>query len=253
MTWMLTGGAGYIGAHIVRCLPGRPGSRCGAGRPVHRRPGERAGRRSVRRGLGRGRRRRPGRAARARGHRCAAPGGEEGGRRVGRAAAALLGRERRRHAHPAAGLRRRGCRPGAVLLERGGLRQPSGDLRHRGDAGGADEPVRRDQAGRGVDAARPRGRPAAAVGRAALLQRGRCRRSRARRPQREQPGADDLPGARRGPRPAAVRRRLRHPRRVLHPRLHPRGGPGRGACSGCPAARQGPARRGASTSAAARA
>ena len=48
----------------------------------------------------------------------------------------------------------------------------------------------------------------------------------------------------RGPQPAAVRRRLRHPRRLLHPRLHPRGRPGRGARRGCPAARRGPARRG---------
>jgi UDP-glucose 4-epimerase len=67
-----------------------------------------------------------------------------------------------------------------------------------------------------------------ALGGAALLQRRRCGGSRAGRPKRQQPGADDLPGADRGPQPAAVRRRLRHPRRLLHPRLHPRRRPGRG-------------------------
>ena len=83
-----------------------------------------------------------------------------------------------------------------------------------------------------------------AVGRAALLQRRRRRRPRARRPQRQQPGADGVPGAHRRPQPAAVRRRLPDPRRLVHPRLHPRRRPRRGARRGCPPARRGPTGRG---------
>ena len=88
MTWLLTGGAGYIGAHIVRAMR-EAGDRVvvlddlstGIARA---RPGRRAARRRLDRST-------PTRCAprsRARRHRRRAPRGEEAGRRVRRAAAA---------------------------------------------------------------------------------------------------------------------------------------------------------------------
>ena len=73
----------------------------------------------------------------------------------------------------------------------------AGRARHRGDPGGADESrtARPSWSASGC-CATSRPRPAA-LGRAALLQRRRGRRARAGRPQRQQPGADDLPGAHR--------------------------------------------------------
>ena len=91
---------------------------------------------------------------RARCHRCPASRGQEGGRRVGRAAAALLGT--RTSAACA-----RCCSPASMKASTGWLfsssaavfGEPPVELRDRGDARLPDQPVRRDEAGRRVDAA----------------------------------------------------------------------------------------------------
>ena len=142
-------------------------------------------------------------ARRARRHRRRPPGGEEAGRRVRRAAPALLPGERRGSARSlleavaAAGVGRFVFSSSAAVYGMPG-RRPG----HRGHPVRADEPVRRDQARRRV--AGPRDGPGARHlhGLPALLQRGGRGRPRAGRHGRLQPRPDGLRAAR----PRASRR-----------------------------------------------
>ena len=130
MTWLVTGGAGYIGAHVVRAFADR-GSRGRPRRPVERAPRLRPRRRAVRRGH-HPRHRPAGRdPARARGHGVVHVAGFKYAG-VSVAAAAHLRAERHRHGERAAGDGggRRG--QGGVLLERRHLRHPGRGHRHRG-------------------------------------------------------------------------------------------------------------------------
>ena len=125
MTWMITGGAGYIGAHVVRAMAGAGErvvvlddvsagvpERLPAGHPAHQ--GLIARRRAAAAGL-----------RRARGDGCGASRRPQAGRRIRGAAAALLPGERRRPGDAAGGGGRGRHQAVRLLLVRRGLRQPA--------------------------------------------------------------------------------------------------------------------------------
>jgi hypothetical protein len=171
---LVTGGAGYIGSHVVRQL-GEAGERVvtldnlstGFREAVthgelvdrqHRRPG-------TRRPHPRRARHRHGHALRRAHHRAG----------VGQQPAQVLRQQHLRDPQPAA-MRGRGRRQAhRVLLHRRGVRPAARRRRARGLTDRTDQRLRHLQAHERVDAARPRRGRRAALRRAALLQRRRQR------------------------------------------------------------------------------
>ena len=86
----------------------------------------------------------------------------------------------------------------------------------------ADQPLRPDQAVRRVDGTRLRAAVRHPLLRAALLQRGRLRPGRTRRPGYSEPHPDAVQPPQAGQGPRHLRRRLPDPGRHLRARLHPR-------------------------------
>ena len=134
MTWLVTGGAGYIGSHVVRAF-GQVGlGDGGPRRPVQRAPGVRPRRRAAGRGLDPRHRPRGGHAGPARRRRRRAPRRVQVRRRLGRPPPAHVRAERHRHGAPARGDGLAGRRRDRVLVVGRRLRHPGRRPGHRGHA-----------------------------------------------------------------------------------------------------------------------
>ena len=154
---------------------------------------------------------------------------------VGRESAEVLRQQHLRDAQPARAMRSCGREARGLFVDRGGLRHSGGRARARGVADDPDQPVRALEADERVDAARSRGRLAAALRGPALFQRRGQRPGRAHRAHgagRHAARESGVPAG--GRRPAAgvgVRHGLPDAGRHRGARLHPR----RGSRCGAPA------------------
>ena len=253
MSWLVTGGAGYIGAHVVRAFADAGHRRRRARRPLQRarRASSRRASRSCRARSSTAGCSRP-RIRRARRRRRRARRGLQVRGRLGAAAAAHLRAERHRHRDPPRGDGRRTGVERIVFSSSAAVYgTPDVDLVTEETPQAPRVALRRVEAHRRVAARRPGGggRPAPHVACATSTSSapGTTRRVR------HEP-AQPLPArVRRAPRRAHAahqRRRLPDARRHVRARLHPRRRPRRRARRRGAAARRGGAARAASTTSA---
>ena len=176
-TWLITGGAGYIGAHVVHAMhPGRPSPGRGR-RPEYRITGPAAGRRTAGDLFCPGHRHPRRSDDPVRRDRGDPPRRQEGRRGIRGPAALLLRPERARNGQPAGGHASHRRPQAGVLLQCSRVRRTAGRAGHRVHTDLADQPVRQHEAG--VRMAHPgrRSRPGTVLVEPALLQRVRRRQS----------------------------------------------------------------------------